>query len=299
MSEIVSQPMTREEAEGTVEKIRSHLHRARQLLLDLYEREGWRALGYDTFANCIEAEFTKSRSYVYREIAAAQLESGLDREIGEMPESHARVVIGILGDDEQGKREAVALAETQPHPTAQDYTRASLETWVRRNVPHYYVCDRMDTGELSPRAAYEIGQIILEEKNNVEGKLVIENVSDPQLARDLIILQSEYPSMWHELLGTGSIPYGGESVPLKDATYTMLRAWVTIDNAEARARYVEENRAFYDGRNELADTIIDMTEELCWHIHNGGDNKSILALSDKVASLIHELRDITDNRKEK
>src|SRR5205823_5147590 len=50
-------PMSREEARRCVERITRHLDEARALLLELYERRGWRALGYDSWRAC---EFSQS-----------------------------------------------------------------------------------------------------------------------------------------------------------------------------------------------------------------------------------------------
>lgn len=290
MKEITA-AMTAGEARECVSAIRDHLHRARQLLLDLYEREGWRALGYSSFAECIEVEFKKSRSYLYRELAAGRLESGLDMDVGTLPESHARAVLEVMGDDEDGAAQVVVELGDSPGLTAKDYAREAKIVWVERNVGYYPIYEHMRDGEVSVNDAYRIGRL-MESADNEEAWLVLSHTTDPQLADDLLALQVEYPSMWHEVLSSGSIPYDGESVALEDATYTMLRAWVTIDNAEARAQYVENNRAYYDGRNELADIIIDMAYSLCWHIHNGGDSETILAMSSKVRDLIDELREI-------
>src|SRR5205807_1142448 len=62
-------PMTRDEARQCVERINHHLDEARALLLDLYEREGWRALGYASWRECVAGEFPKWRqSYLYYQL---------------------------------------------------------------------------------------------------------------------------------------------------------------------------------------------------------------------------------------
>jgi hypothetical protein len=58
--------MTVEEAQATVEKIKSSLEDIRTLLYDLRERQGWKALGYPTFRDCIQSEFAMSESHAHR-----------------------------------------------------------------------------------------------------------------------------------------------------------------------------------------------------------------------------------------
>lgn len=295
MNEVSSVLMTEEEARECVHKIHTYLDRARQLLLRLYNQEGWRALGYDSFSDCIESEFKKwSRSYLYRQLAAARLEDGLGWKVGELPESHARAVLEVMGDDEEGAMEATATLGGRSGFTASDYRKAAWETWVERNVGYFHVYENMREGKVSPKSAYEIGKILVEADD--EAKMLIERVGDPQLAQDLLVVQSECPSIWRELLETGAIPYDGESIALEEATYTMLRAWVTLDNAEARAQYVEHNRAFYDSRDELVKAIISIAKELGRLVieddrdQMGQDERARRA--ESLLSLIEELEEI-------
>jgi len=46
-------PMSRDEAQQCIARIAHHLEEARALLLELYERQGWRALGYDSWRTCV------------------------------------------------------------------------------------------------------------------------------------------------------------------------------------------------------------------------------------------------------
>ena len=57
----------------------------------MYEREGWKALGYDSWRACVASEFKQSQAYLYRQLEAAQTERAISP-IGEkqIPESHLR-----------------------------------------------------------------------------------------------------------------------------------------------------------------------------------------------------------------
>jgi hypothetical protein len=82
--------MDAEEARATIAEIKGHLESARVKLLDLEEREGWRALGYESWRACAAAEFGQSQAYLYRQLSAAKIERDLDSPIGEISESHLR-----------------------------------------------------------------------------------------------------------------------------------------------------------------------------------------------------------------
>jgi hypothetical protein len=66
--------MTAEEARKRVAAINTGLNNVRGLLLDFYEREGWKALGYESWRTCVTAEFGQSERHLYRQLEAAQIE---------------------------------------------------------------------------------------------------------------------------------------------------------------------------------------------------------------------------------
>ena len=120
--------MTREEAEASCDRISGHLNAARQEIEALDRREGWRALGYESFRECAVARFGHHQSYIYRQLSAARIEESMGLPIGEMSESHARALSKIEPDRRQevldsakeatgGKVTAKAIAiAAQPEP---------------------------------------------------------------------------------------------------------------------------------------------------------------------------------------
>lgn len=69
--------MTRDEARQCADIIRRGMADVRQLLLDFYEREGWRVLGYDSWRECAMTEFGYNERYVYYLLDAAKVERNL------------------------------------------------------------------------------------------------------------------------------------------------------------------------------------------------------------------------------
>lgn len=94
MNELTT-PMTESEARYLVMKIGVHLQHARAMLKELHDREGWKALGYETWRDCVASEFGQSQAYLYRQLAAAIIEANIDSPIGRNPERQLRELSGL------------------------------------------------------------------------------------------------------------------------------------------------------------------------------------------------------------
>jgi hypothetical protein len=82
---VVLTPMTEIEARELVEEIKIGISTVGQKLLELYEREGWRALGYSTWRDCVMTEFDFQQSHVYRLLDFARVERNLSPIGGNYP----------------------------------------------------------------------------------------------------------------------------------------------------------------------------------------------------------------------
>jgi hypothetical protein len=124
--------MSAAEAHSCVDGIKGHIESARKLLLDLYEREGWKALGYESWRECAVAEFGESKSQLYRELEAAKIERNISPigEIGSIRESHLRP-LGKLEPDQQRKAWEEAV-ETAPNGKV---TAAHVQEVVEKRSP--------------------------------------------------------------------------------------------------------------------------------------------------------------------
>ena len=95
--------MTVDEARRYVDEIKSHVGRARSLLLELYERRGWESLGYTNWRECVVGEFGQGQRYLYYQLQAAEIEKNLCTIVQNetpIPESHLRP-LAILEPDQQ------------------------------------------------------------------------------------------------------------------------------------------------------------------------------------------------------
>lgn len=71
--------MGEDEARQCATRIRKGMENVRVLLLDLYEREGWKALGYDSWRACVTVELRQSVATVYRQLRAAEADRALSQ----------------------------------------------------------------------------------------------------------------------------------------------------------------------------------------------------------------------------
>jgi hypothetical protein len=111
-------PMTETEARVLIEEIKTDISAVGAKLLELHEREGWKALGYSSWRECVMQEFDFQSSHVYRLLDFAKIQRVLSP-IGEngypLPaaESVARP-LAALPDPEQQREAWQQAVDTAP-----------------------------------------------------------------------------------------------------------------------------------------------------------------------------------------
>lgn len=110
-------PMIYKEAREVVDKINANMNNVRYLVLDLYEREGWSALGYGSWRECVTKEFQGKQSYLYYQLEAAQVEKNISTNVEKqdlIPESHLRPLTKLRDNPEQQREAWQKAVETAP-----------------------------------------------------------------------------------------------------------------------------------------------------------------------------------------
>lgn len=94
--------MSEPEARSCVQVINVGIANIRRQVLDLHDREGWRALGYASWRQCVAAEFEQSQAHLYRVLNAGLLEAKVSPigEIGSIPEGQLRELAPLRDDPE-------------------------------------------------------------------------------------------------------------------------------------------------------------------------------------------------------
>lgn len=86
---------------GTIPTSERHLRPLTQLrvsLLDLYERQGWKPLGYKSWRECVTSEFRDKQRYLYYQLEAAKTERNLCTMVQtaeKIPERQLRPLISL------------------------------------------------------------------------------------------------------------------------------------------------------------------------------------------------------------
>ena len=124
--------LTKSEAESLVKRIQAHITDARALVLELYTREGWKALGYDSWRACVVAEFEQSQSYLYRLLNAAQVEQNISPmgENGPIAERALRPLTKL--EPEQQRDVWQRATRLSPKPTVELVTRITPQLGIGR-----------------------------------------------------------------------------------------------------------------------------------------------------------------------
>lgn len=87
--------MTEDEARDRVDLINSQVRGIGALLLDLKEREGWKALNYNSWTECLNKEFDESRRHLYRLMNAEEVRRDLGPIGHSVPESQLREFVDV------------------------------------------------------------------------------------------------------------------------------------------------------------------------------------------------------------
>lgn len=115
----IIQPMTETEANDCLRKIKLHLTDARNEILALYEREGWRALGYTDWIECVQSEFKDySQARIYQLKEAAEVQRNISNSTvveNAIPERYLRPISQAKLQPEQQREVWRVANETAPN----------------------------------------------------------------------------------------------------------------------------------------------------------------------------------------
>jgi hypothetical protein len=120
--------LSKSEARRLVSRINAESAQVRALVLKLHDGEGWRVLGYESWKECVEAEFVFSRQHAYRLLEAAQVERRLppagDTRL--LPERHVRE-LSTVPPERQAEVYEEALKSAPKGRVTADHIRSTVE----------------------------------------------------------------------------------------------------------------------------------------------------------------------------
>jgi hypothetical protein len=218
------------------------------LLVEMFTRDGWKALGYSNWGEYLSVEFPeKSLAYMRRLANAGLIEQRMGLPIGSTPESHIRPLYECLTNENEIAEAFEIAQERYTTPTGREYELVAKEMWVQRHAPTR-LARRHERGQISPLAAFTLGRLYKranEQLRGTWGEIVpelITRMSDPELAEMMFSLPDR--ELLVEISNAGGIPTFEGYVPLDKATAATLQAWLVIDSVERKARqslHIEQN----------------------------------------------------------
>lgn len=130
-------------ARELVTQIKAGVENVRKLLLELYEGQGWIALGYDTWRECVATEFQQGQRRLYQLLDAELVQTNLCtmvQKLGEtndeqIPERVLRPLTALKSPEKQREayKEATeeAKKEGKKRPTAKQVQKAANRTLMQ------------------------------------------------------------------------------------------------------------------------------------------------------------------------
>ena len=137
MNDLIQMEMTLDEARETDRLIKRHINTTRYLLLDLRDRQGWKALGYASFVEYGEKElgFQKSHIYELTEAAEIGLQIGFSEISEKQPkESHLKPLKSVPEDERKAIwDEATRKAEEEGAKLTAKRVEDAVAEWKQRS----------------------------------------------------------------------------------------------------------------------------------------------------------------------
>ncbi len=136
MSELVQLEMTLDEARETDRLIKRHINTTRYLLLDMRDRKGWKALGYESFKEYGEKELGYEERHIYRLVDAAEigLQIGTDQLDSQPAESQLRPLKAVPEEERKAIwDEATRKAEAEHAKLTAQRVEDAVKEWKQRS----------------------------------------------------------------------------------------------------------------------------------------------------------------------
>ena len=126
----------------------------RHLILALYEREGWLALGHKSWRECVVAEFKQGQSYLYRLLESALIENNISP-MGEksdpIPERQLRPLAKLEPQKQREAWQQAVATATDGKVTAAIVSRVVKEMTAEQSQPKAAENPRSESGSLGEK----------------------------------------------------------------------------------------------------------------------------------------------------
>ena len=151
MNELIQLEMTPDEARETDRLIKRHINTTRYLLLDMRDRQGWKALGYESFVEYGKKSLGYEKGYLYQLADAGEIsiQLGYSQESAiadsPPPESQLRPLKSVPEDERKAIwDEATRKAEEEGAKLTAKRVEDAVAEWKQRSQDwhHQYISER-------------------------------------------------------------------------------------------------------------------------------------------------------------
>jgi hypothetical protein len=102
---VAIRPMIYKEARECADRINANMNNVRRDVVELHNRDGWEALGYTNWTDCVNSEFKQGGNYIFKQFAAAQIEQNVTDctivQLGTIPEGQLRPLSKLEPDQQR------------------------------------------------------------------------------------------------------------------------------------------------------------------------------------------------------
>lgn len=173
----VTRDLDRDEAQRITDEIRNHATAAWMLLMRAHQGRAWKALGYETWAAYVAAEFDMSRSRSYQVLDQARVILAIEEAVStnvDIPEAHARELKADIPAVVERAKEAVAKlpvdsTEATKREAVQDAVRPMVNLKTKKTEETTETYDA-GTGEIIDPPARAFIEAAVESDQTVQDK---------------------------------------------------------------------------------------------------------------------------------
>ncbi len=249
MSDLVQLEMTQDEARETDRLIKRHINTTRYLLLDMRDRKGWKALGYESFKEYGEKELGYQENYIHKLVNAAEisLQIGFDSDctIVQPPESQLRPLKSVPEAErkaiweeatrkaqEEGAKRTAKLVEKE----VSEWKQRAQESQAESNERRRKIRELEEKLELSKKAEIQIVEKVPDDYEKLKSKAAELEALTGKLQNEVSSIKNK-----QDRIISDGVKHGMQSRQAE------------LDELEARAaslnRIIEEKMKHYDSMN--------------------------------------------------
>ena len=300
MSGLIQLEMTLDEAVETDRLIKRHINTTRYLLLDMRDRKGWKALGYESFVDYGKKSLGYEKGYLYQLADAGEisLQLGYSQESAiadsPPPESQLRPLKAVPEEDRKAIwEEATRKAEAEHAKLTAQRVEDAVREWKQRSQDWHrqFVSerDKLRQAEMELVAAHQRQAVVVEK---IPADYDALKAKAAQLETELATNKTEQTRIIQSAIKAKLSGYQGEVDALeakkrhleqqaKEYQDYLASLTGTARQMEAQARAFEKTRqALVDLASELSD-FMPVDPDL---------TRRALALADMHDAAAHSLR---------